>query len=160
MSPVGSSSTAPKRVLACDDEPAVTRLLERFLGFSGFEVTTVSVAWEVIPTLSEGHYDVVLLDLMMPGMTGTEILREMRARDDELADLPVIVLTAKVLEPEERAAQQRLGAPLSHSLAALRSALLPKLSQVAHHPTGGVTQRGPTWRRPSTQAGPAGRALL
>ncbi|MGE0713084.1 MAG: response regulator [Planctomycetota bacterium] len=99
-----------KRILTCDDEPSVSRLLQRFLRFSGFEVTSLQNPALVLGALEQEPYDLLILDLLMPELDGDQVLARLRACEDGLEDLPVIVLTAKLLEPEERAALRRLRA--------------------------------------------------
>jgi two-component system, OmpR family, response regulator len=66
------------RVLIADDEPHLRELLRDFLTHEGYEVATVATgadALEAVPTLRP---DVVLLDMLMPGLSGTDVLRTLR----------------------------------------------------------------------------------
>ena len=102
-------STTPKRVLVCDDEPAVTRLIALYLGFDGFEVETLNDSREVVPTLLKSNFDLVFLDLIMPELTGEKVVALAR-EEPSLKTLPVIVLTAKTLKASERGFLRRYGA--------------------------------------------------
>lgn len=92
-SPPPPASPAP-RILVVDDEPANVEALVRRLGMRRFKVLTAengSQALEIIRT--EGP-ELVLLDVMMPGLSGADVLREIR-KSQCAAELPVIMLTAK-----------------------------------------------------------------
>lgn len=78
------------RILLIDDEVEFTSTLATRLGLRGFEVETGENGEEGISLLRAGHFDVVALDLMMPGMNGLETLRQIRGLNQEV---PVILLT-------------------------------------------------------------------
>ena len=82
--------SAPGRVLLVDDDPLVRRSFLRILADSGVTVDASEHPREALEKLKEHSYDVVLSDIMMPGMTGLELLKEVHAHD---ADLPVVLLT-------------------------------------------------------------------
>jgi DNA-binding response OmpR family regulator len=79
------------RVLVIDDEPEICAYLSDFLSAEGFRVHTVSDPLKALPEVKEGRYQIVLLDLRMPGVDGLELLQQIRAFD---SDLCVIVMTA------------------------------------------------------------------
>ncbi len=81
---------AGRRVLIVDDEEAVRRASARVLGAEGFEVVQAVDGREALGQLERGQFDVVVSDVMMPNMSGLELLRTIRQRDLEL---PVILLT-------------------------------------------------------------------
>jgi EAL domain-containing protein (putative c-di-GMP-specific phosphodiesterase class I) len=78
-------------VLLIDDEQQVLTAYARVLRAAGFDVTTLPNGGLVERALGEAAFDVVVCDIRMPGMTGIDILRAVRARDP---DLPVILMTA------------------------------------------------------------------
>jgi len=86
------SLTQPAHVLVVDDDAAATRLLAEVLAREGYAVTTALSVAEAVAALERGErFDAVLTDLRMPGASGFDLLRELRARD---ADVIVLVLTA------------------------------------------------------------------
>ena len=93
--PANSIETLPPsfkgRVLIIDDEADIRESLETLLEMEGYLIELASNATEGLDRLSKGHYDLVLLDLMMPDRTGIELLQEFRQRDNET---PIILITA------------------------------------------------------------------
>jgi DNA-binding response OmpR family regulator len=85
------SSHRPK-ILVVDDEPPLRELVVVTLG-DAFACDEVDNGDEALARLNADHYDLVMLDVMMPGTSGTDVLRKMRA-DEELRDVPVIVMSA------------------------------------------------------------------
>ncbi|MDX1377849.1 MAG: response regulator [Anaerolineales bacterium] len=83
-----------KTVLIIEDEEDAAELFAEMMRVSGFRVTKTSKSQPAIAMMTEEKPDLVLLDIMMPEVSGLDILRQMR-RDPNLADIPVIVLTAK-----------------------------------------------------------------
>ncbi len=81
-----------QRILVIDDDPAVTRLLKRGLSYEGFAVEVAASGTEGLALARERPSDLVILDVMMPGLDGWEVLRRLRAADEHL---PVLMLTAK-----------------------------------------------------------------
>ena len=78
-------------ILAVDDEEAIRTVLRTILESEGYLCDTAASADEAVSRLRENQYDVILTDIMMPGMSGIELLDLIRKRDDEIA---VIMLTA------------------------------------------------------------------
>ena len=89
-------------VLVVDDLAPNVRLLEAVLSPKGFRVVTASTGEEAIDVLGKEHPDLVLLDILMPGMDGYEVCRRIR-QDPETAFLPVIMITATGEEQKIRA---------------------------------------------------------
>jgi len=85
------------RILVVDDTPLNAKLLADMLGANGFEVATASSGGEALDRLRKEAIDLVLLDVVMPGMSGYEVCREIR-RSEGLGYLPVILVTA--LDPD------------------------------------------------------------
>ncbi|CAN5179477.1 two-component sensory transduction protein RegX [soil metagenome] len=79
------------RILLVEDEESYRDPLTYQLTREGFEVVTAATGPEALVAWEDGGADLVLLDLMLPGMSGTEVCRWLRAR----SDVPVIMLTAK-----------------------------------------------------------------
>jgi len=82
----------PAAILVVDDEPDLRDLLTTSLRFAGFEAHSVASGRAALDSLAERHVDLVVMDVMMPGMDGLTAVRRLRARGD---DVPVLFLTAK-----------------------------------------------------------------
>jgi DNA-binding response OmpR family regulator len=80
-------------VLVIDDDDDVRHMTRIALGFEGFEVTEAPDGAAGLQAIRTARPDALVLDVMMPGLSGHEVLRVLRG-DDTLADLPVVVLTA------------------------------------------------------------------
>lgn len=80
-----------------DDEPAIVTALQDELEFEGFDVDAVSDGLSAVETAHTFRPDVVLLDLMLPGMNGFEICRQLR---NEMPDLWIIILTVREHEAD------------------------------------------------------------
>jgi len=96
------------RILAVDDEPDLLELVRITLTQSGFTVDVAATGTEALEALRQKKPDLVILDLMLPDHSGTEICRRIRA-DPDLEDLPVIMLTARS-EEVDRVVGFELGA--------------------------------------------------
>jgi adenylate cyclase len=94
--------TADPVVLVVDDLAPNVRLLEAVLSPKGFRVVTASTGEEALDVLGKEHPDLVLLDIVMPGMNGYEVCRRIR-QDPATAFLPVIMITASGEEQKIRA---------------------------------------------------------
>lgn len=84
----------PKKILVIEDDDIVARTIERCLRGSEFRVTLAASGVEGLQTARRTPPDMVILDVIMPGMDGYTVCREMRA-DPILKDVPVLFLTAK-----------------------------------------------------------------
>lgn len=83
-----------KTVLIIEDEEDAAELFAEMMRVSGFRVIKTSKSAPAISMMTTDKPDIVLLDIMMPEVSGLDILRQMR-RDPNLADIPVIMVTAK-----------------------------------------------------------------
>lgn len=92
-----------QRVLVCDDEEVVRSLVRAALTRRGFEVLEARDGNEAVEAIGRERPDLVLLDLMMPGRTGVEVLEAIRA-EPSLAAVPVLMLTARADEADQAAA--------------------------------------------------------
>ncbi len=79
------------RVLVVDDDPALAEMLTIVLRGEGFETAVVSEGTKAMPALRELKPDLVLLDLMLPGMSGIDVCKAIRAE----SGVPIVMLTAK-----------------------------------------------------------------
>lgn len=105
------------RILVVDDEPVVRELTVELLRRSGYRPHGVPSARSALELLEQEPFDLVLSDVVMPGMTGVEFLYELRARRHDLA---VVLMTGGSQEPERTSNAVKLGAtsllykPFSH----------------------------------------------
>src|SRR6266542_1185686 len=88
-----------KSILIVDDEQMNSEGLARRLQRHGYAVTIAESGRQALEMLGERRFDLVLLDIMMPGMNGLEVLKLLR-RVDSLLDLPVIMVTARGESPD------------------------------------------------------------
>ena len=79
------------RILVIDDDKNICRLVTIYLQNEGYEVTAVHDGNEGVKAFNEDSYDLVLLDVMLPGMDGWDVCRSIR----KTSDVPIIMLTAK-----------------------------------------------------------------
>ena len=85
--------TAPEaRLLVADDEPSIVELLSVSLRFAGFEVATATNGVDALNTARTFAPDLLVLDVMMPGLDGFEVAKQLRSNGDQT---PVLFLTAK-----------------------------------------------------------------
>jgi len=87
------------RVLVVDDEPDVLLLCRLNLQQRGHEILEAPEGSRALELARERHPDVIVLDLMLPGMTGYEVLETLKG-DSATSDIPVLVLTAKSLRAD------------------------------------------------------------
>ena len=80
-------------ILVVDDEEPVRRLLRDTLELDAYDVAEAADGPSALASYDAARPDGIILDIMMPGMSGIEVLRQIREREDG-ADLPVILLTA------------------------------------------------------------------
>ncbi len=78
------------RILIVDDDPDVCEYLQKFLSKDGYDVATVANPTQVLDELKNKPYQIIILDLKMPGMSGEELLRRIRAID---SDICIIIYT-------------------------------------------------------------------
>ncbi|TNF20712.1 MAG: response regulator [Rhodobacteraceae bacterium] len=83
-----------KRVLVIEDEPNITEAINFFLSRDGWEVFTHSNGHDALQAVARRAPDLLILDVMLPGKSGYEILRELRDTAD-WKHLPVLMLTAR-----------------------------------------------------------------
>ena len=79
------------KILVVDDDPAIAEMLTMVLQREGFDTVVVGDGLEAVEAASREHPDLILLDLMLPGMGGVDVCRNVR----EESAVPIIMLTAK-----------------------------------------------------------------
>jgi CheY-like chemotaxis protein len=87
-------TSTSKTVLIIEDEEDAAELFAEMMRVSGFRVLKTSNSAPALAMMAAEKPDVLILDIMMPEISGLDILRQMR-RDPELADIPVVVVSAK-----------------------------------------------------------------
>ncbi len=87
-------TSTPKTVLIIEDEEDAAELFAEMMRVSGFRVLKTSNSAPALTMMASEKPDVVILDIMMPEISGLDILRQMR-RDPELSHVPVVVVSAK-----------------------------------------------------------------
>ena len=88
-------------ILLVEDEENLQEALKLNLELEGYEITSAYDGVEALKAVTKEHFDLLILDVMLPEMDGFEFLVEMRTRA-EWRDIPVLVVTAKDLTAEER----------------------------------------------------------
>lgn len=159
-------------ILVVEDEPALVSLLRYNLQKAGFEVVDVRDGEEAMLALAERPVDLVLLDWMLPGLSGIEVCRRIRRRS-ETRSLPVIMLTARGEESDrvrglDMGADDYIAKPFSYSelvarihavLRRLRPALAEEVLEFADVTVNTATHRVRRGDR-SVELGPTEFRLL
>ena len=92
------TATKPPKILVVDDTPANVKLLADRLSVKGYEIATASNGEEALEQVRTWGPDLILLDVVMPGLNGYDVCRRVR-ENPAMAMLPIIMVTA--LDPDE-----------------------------------------------------------
>ena len=98
---------SPKRILYIEDKIEMISLTRIFLRQKGFEVLGAVGGEQGLKTIKQEKPDLVLLDLVMPGMSGWQVYEKMQA-DDDMARIPVIIVSASPQEVETQLKSQSM----------------------------------------------------
>jgi two-component system phosphate regulon response regulator PhoB len=144
----------PARVLVVDDEPDITALVAYHLAKAGYRVSTAASGTEALRAAREERPDLVILDLMLPGRSGFDVLAELRAQA-ETKEMGVILLTARKDEPDRikglsLGADDYLAKPFSPQELVLRVAAVLRRLTAPAVVAGGVLSVGPVRLDPGT----------
>jgi two-component system OmpR family response regulator len=120
------------RLLVVDDEPVILELLAGALRFAGFDVLTAATGAEALRAAAAGRPDLILLDVMMPGCNGFEVIRRIH---DSGPRIPVIFLTARDT-PRDRVAGLSLGGDDYITKPFSLDEMLARISAVLRRSTG------------------------
>ncbi|MBA2569127.1 MAG: response regulator transcription factor [Actinobacteria bacterium] len=131
------------RLLIVDDEPAIRDAVGYAFRTEGFEVETRADGDSGLQAALEGGFDLVILDLMLPGLAGTEVCRRLRARDP----VPIVMLTAKNAEADrllglEIGADDYVSKPFSMAELIGRVRAILRRQELARSGTEGVKRVG------------------
>ena len=135
------------RILVVDDEPDITALVAYHLARAGYRVSTAATGAEAVRSATEERPDLVILDLMLPGVSGYDVLADLRSRE-ETRDVGVILLTAR-REEADRIRGLSLGAddyltkPFSPQELILRVAAVLRRLQAPAVAAGSAITAGP-----------------
>jgi DNA-binding response OmpR family regulator len=88
-----------KKILVIEDEPDILQLVKLYLEKEGYRVSTATTGPDGLRAARAEHFDLLILDLMLPGMDGLELCKRLRS-EDATATLPIIMLTAKAEESD------------------------------------------------------------
>jgi two-component system alkaline phosphatase synthesis response regulator PhoP len=91
----------PKTILVVDDESQIVEICRDYLTAAGFIVVTADDGPRGLATARRERPDLIVLDLMLPGMDGLDVCREVRRESSSLATVPIIMLTARVEESDK-----------------------------------------------------------
>ncbi|TES93954.1 MAG: response regulator [Candidatus Cloacimonadota bacterium] len=80
-----------KKILIVDDDPNIRLLFAEILKMDGFEIATASTGTKALQSVLEDHFNLLILDIKMPGIHGLEILRRLREKG---RNLPIIICSA------------------------------------------------------------------
>lgn len=140
-----SLDPGPARVLVVEDEPKLAALLADYLRAAGHDPECVADGNEALRAWTERRHDLVLLDLMLPGLDGLSLCRQLRA----LASVPIVMLTARADE-SDRLAGLELGAddyipktPFSPREVMARVKAVLRRSRAAQAPAAGLLPASP-----------------
>src|SRR5262245_34044797 len=143
--PAPLADDAP-HLLVVDDDRAIRDLLSRFLHREGYPVTTADTAADARAKLEGLRFDLLILDVMMPGETGFDLAKSIRAN----SGVPILMLTARA-EKESRIAGLELGAddymakPFEPRELSLRIANILKRASPPPPPAADSVRFGPFW---------------
>ncbi len=103
-----AAKTTPARILVVEDERDIAALVAYHLTKEGYRVRTTGGGAEALEAIAQERPDLIVLDVMLPGFSGLDILDEIRTRSD-MADVPIVMLTAR-REEADRIKGLELGA--------------------------------------------------
>ena len=144
---MATETGAVRRILVVDDEPDITALVAYHLAKEGYRVATAGTGADALRSAREERPDLVVLDLMLPGHSGFDVLAELRRRE-ETRDVGVLLLTARKDEPDRikgltLGADDYLSKPFSPKELVLRVAAILRRLAAAPVASGGRLTAGP-----------------
>jgi two-component system, OmpR family, response regulator RegX3 len=139
---VSAAVQSPPSVLVVDDDPGVLDVVAFMLRREGFEVDEEKDGTAALEAARERPYDIVILDVMLPGMSGTDVCRELRSE----SDVPILMLTARDAEIDrvlglELGADDYVTKPFSSAELLSRVRAILRRRELDRATGGGVTVR-------------------
>jgi len=125
----------PRRILIVDDDILVLDALRELLVADGYEVLTAARGQEALDILQREHVDLVILDVIMPKMTGLDVCRQVRTWKDEKSRVKIIMLSAKS-DP----GKQAIGEEAEYDLYLTKPIDPLKLKELIHSTLGDLPQ--------------------
>ncbi len=95
-------TSLPKKIIIVEDQPDVADLLEEILSIDGYQVSKIHSSTGALSEIQAENPDVVLLDIMMPDVSGLEVLRFLQ-REPGLQQIPVVIVSARTSSADIRA---------------------------------------------------------
>ncbi len=91
-------ATVKKQILVVEDNQDIRELIIQMLVFEDYDILTAKDGEEALELIGLHRFDLILLDIMLPGISGMEVLIKIRsAKDSQVKNLPVVMVTAKSL---------------------------------------------------------------
>ena len=139
--------TPPERLLVVDDEPDIVALVAYHLAKAGYRVSTASSGTDALTLARQERPALVVLDLMLPGLSGFDVLEQLRA-DEETRGVAVLMLTARKEEPDRirglsLGADDYLTKPFSAQELVLRVGAILRRVAAGQQPETDVVSVGP-----------------
>ena len=148
---MGRTPMPREHILVVEDEEDIRELIKYNLEREGFEVSLVGTGEEALPAAAQQKPDLILLDLMLPGMNGIDVCRSLKA-ESELADIPILIVSARGEETDvvtglELGADDYLTKPFSPRVLVARARAVlrrksAKTEEVISGPTPAVSIHG------------------
>lgn len=101
--PITTNQPKYRRILCIEDEHFISELYARALTKAGYDVTVIVDGQEGLQAAKSNNYDIILLDIMLPNMTGVDLLKELRSQIPDLS--AKIIITTNLEQKEETRAE-------------------------------------------------------
>lgn len=142
-----SAPPSADRILVVDDEPEIVALVAYHLGKAGYRLATAATGQDALDAARRDRFSLIVLDLMLPGMSGFDVLEALRG-DDATRDVAVLMLTARREEPDRirglsLGADDYLTKPFSPAELVLRVAAILRRSSAAPAANSDILSIGP-----------------
>ena len=122
------------KILVVDDEPAIRELAEDLLTSAGYNVLTARDGEQALRLVYDEHPDLILLDLMLPKMTGFHVLQEIR-KNPRLRNTPILILSVLVSGDDTDASIRELDAVGFIDKAEFVTSLVSRVQEILSKPT-------------------------